>query len=124
MLDSNRVNPPTLVECVGDWLDTWVPDNRHIIDEFTQLAFAAKAAGYHHHGGQALYEYMRFNRMIKEKRGDYKLNNNNVGMITRCVMLANPELDGFFQEKVICGVGAERAKRIFTMLMRVRGELG
>ena len=124
MLDSNRVNPPTLIERVGDWLDTWVPDNRHIIDEFTQLAFAAKAAGYHHHGGQALYEYMRFNRMIKEKRGDYKLNNNNVGMITRFVMLANPELDGFFQEKVICGVEAERAKRIFTMLMRVRGELG
>jgi len=66
---------------------------------------------------------MRFNRMIKEKRGDYKLNNNNVGMITRYVMIANPELEGFFREKVICGVSAEKAKRIFELIMRTRGEL-
>jgi hypothetical protein len=123
MLDTDTVNPKTLGERVAEWLDNWVPDNRHIIDEFTQLAFDAKAAGYHHHGGQALYEYMRFNRMIKEKRGDYKLNNNNVGMITRYVMIANPELEGFFREKVICGVSAEKAKRIFELIMRTRGEL-
>ena len=33
MLDTDTVNPKTLGERVAEWLDNWVPDNRHIIDE-------------------------------------------------------------------------------------------
>ena len=70
MVVSNSVNRPALIERVCDWLDNRVLDNRHIIDEFIQLAFAAKVEGYHCNDGQALHECKRFNCMIKEKRNE------------------------------------------------------
>ena len=105
------------------WLDEWVPENRHVIAEFVRLTKRLKERGRKHYGGQAIQEYLRFRSAIAENGSEFKLNNNNVALVTRYLMLKHSDLDGFFRVRSINGLSEEKATSIMRSAMRSAGEI-
>ena len=105
------------------WLEEWVPENHHVIDEFVRLSKLLKQRGRNHYGGQAIQEYLRFSSAIAERGSEFKLNNDNVALITRYLMLKYSDLDDFFRVRKINGLSKEKANSIMRSAMRSAGEI-
>ena len=123
MLDTMNNNPALDFSERCQAFLSWVDDNRQVTDDFAKLAKRLKSRNRHSYGGQAIWEHMRFNSAISDRDGEYKLNNNTIALITRFVMLKHPELCDFFKVREINGLSADKATRILSMHMRLRGEL-
>ena len=101
-----------------DFFKDWVPNNQSVIDGFLQVANKIRSEfGREHYGAQAAYEILRYHTMERDNSNDFKLNNNNVAMLSRYVMAKYPQLDGFFSLRNISGLPEEIAKHIFKAAM-------
>lgn len=64
-----------------------------------RLARTAKQHGQERYGIAALFEVMRWERLMQTRHnaGDFKLNNNHRALYARLIMNSNPDLAGFFE---------------------------
>lgn len=74
-------------------------DNPHVYEELKKLALDVKRRGFNHYGIGALYEVMRFHRIMSTTDTEYKLSNNHRAFYSRLLMANEPELAGFFTTK-------------------------
>ena len=101
-----------------DFFKDWVPNNQSVIDGFLQVANKIRSEfGREHYGAPAAYEIFCYHTFSRDNSNDFKLNNNNVAMLSRYVMAKYPQLDGFFSLRTICGLPEEVAKQIFKAAM-------
>jgi hypothetical protein len=70
------------------------------------MARRARRRGVRRWGIKALFEVLRWNRLMQTSADDWKLNNNFTAYYARSIMAAVPELQGFFE---IRGTRAERS---------------
>jgi hypothetical protein len=71
-------------------------ENPHVYDEIVRLCRQANARGFKHWSINGIFEVIRWNRAIKTRADDYKLNNNLKTPYARYVMQNEPDLRGFF----------------------------
>ena len=74
-------------------------ENPWVYVTLVRLARKAKAHGQERYGIAALFEVMRWERMLQTKHNasDFKLNNNHRAYYARLIMNSNPDLAGFFE---------------------------
>ena len=112
-----------LQERAKRFVEDWVPENRHVVSEFERIVRQLKSRGRMTYGGQAIQEYLRFNTDIGERGSEFKLDNNNVALLTRYIMYRDSDYDGFFKVKTVEKLPEEKARPIIVSAMRSAGEL-
>ena len=85
----------------------WLADNWHVYVEFEKRSVRLWRAGRRHYGARSIWETMRYDTMIGELSGDYKLNDHYPPDCARLLMLIHADMDGFFE--IRSGVGTQRA---------------
>lgn len=76
----------------------WLFDNEHIWVAFTKEAFSAQSNGYKHYSARTIVEYLRHKSMLREKDGEWKINNNVVPYLARLISRVYPEFMKTFFE--------------------------
>lgn len=72
--------------------------NPEVESELVELARKAKQAGAPRYGIGALFEVLRWSRLMQRRPGDeFKLNNNHRAFYARKLMQEHPDLAGFFE---------------------------
>lgn len=71
-------------------------ENPHVYKELVSCAREVKRSGRDHYGIAAIYEVVRFHRILETSDERYKLPNNHKPLYARLIMLLEPDLDGFF----------------------------
>ena len=71
--------------------------NPHVYRALRDMALSLKRRGIEHYGIAALFEVLRFSRMIQTGGDAYKLNNDYRALYARRLMEEEPELVGFFE---------------------------
>lgn len=66
-----------------------------------EFAREAKASGAKTYGIGAIFELIRWNFQIKQKMGDFKLDNNHRSHYARFIMKHEPDLAGFFETRAL-----------------------
>lgn len=75
-------------------------ENPEIYDELVKLARQAKTVGRKKMGMKAIWEIMRWERMIKTKDASgYKLNNDYTSRYSRLIMEKEKDLKDFFETR-------------------------
>ena len=74
-------------------------DNPWVYRELVQLARQALERGRKRYGICALFELVRWHRMIKTTGDDFKLNNNHKPHYARLIMANEIDLRGFFETR-------------------------
>lgn len=78
----------------------WLAENLRFFQRLIELARQTKASGHQKYGFRALWEVARWEEDVHgtqvRSNDGYRLNNNLVPLICRAVILAAPDLDGFF----------------------------
>ena len=104
MLDQTSNSAVEFNERCRDFCQVWLKENRALEDEFARLENLLKSRGRYSYGGQAIYEHIWFNKVISEKGGEFKLNNNWVALIMRFTMMKHPELRDLFKVREVNGL--------------------
>ncbi len=74
--------------------------NPEVYAELRDLALRLRRQGRKHYGIKALYEIVRFQRVINTRTSaDWKLNNDFTCMYARLLMRNEPDLRGFFRTR-------------------------
>lgn len=74
--------------------------NPHVYDSAVQIARDLKGRGFHRCGMKLIFERLRWLYAIQTKGDSYLLNNDFTAFYARVVMLAEPDLAGFFEVRV------------------------
>lgn len=98
-----RLGPPSGRRSIDERFQDFHRQNPHVFDILVEQSLRIKReAGVDHYGLQAIYEAVRFDRMVKTKGKDsFKLNNDFVSRYARVIMDSVPELEGFFETRAI-----------------------
>lgn len=75
-------------------------ENPHVYNEIKAIALDLKKSGVEFYGIKAIFEIVRFHRIIKTSDPAFKLNNNFTALYSRMLMENEEELDGFFRTRV------------------------
>lgn len=80
--------------------------NPDVMDALVGLARQAKRAGAGQYGMKALFEVLRWSRLMEKRPGEeFRLNNNYTAYYARLIMALHPDLSGFFETRVQFGEG-------------------
>jgi hypothetical protein len=79
--------------------DAWLRANGHVLDQFCEMARAAKRAGRQRIGAKRLIEIMRWDTRLTTNGDPFKLNNSFTSRLSRAAVARHPELDGFFEQR-------------------------
>lgn len=75
--------------------------NPDVLDALVNLARQAKHAGAAQYGIGALFEVLRWSRLMAKRPGEeFRLNNNYRAYYARLIMSLYPYLSGFFETRV------------------------
>ena len=77
----------------------WLRDNGHVLDQFCEMARAAKRAGRQRIGAKRLIEIMRWDTNTQTTGDTFKFNNSFTSRLVRAAIARHPELDGFFEQR-------------------------
>ncbi len=91
------VEKPTIEEMFWEFHTS----NPHVLPALYDLAMQLKRRGHKKYSIAGLFEVLRFHRALKTTGEDFKLNNNYRAHYARKLMLDYPELDGFFNLRVV-----------------------
>jgi hypothetical protein len=91
----------TIQERFDEWLET--PEGRSVYGLVRFRALALKARNWKHYSVKALVEAIRYDRDVKlgPTDGGFKINDHFSSRMARRVMAEVPELDGFFEVRVL-----------------------
>ena len=81
----------------------WAHQNPHVVHKFSQYALDLIAKGRGRAGAQFIWQMFRWETNIAETKAQYKLNNDNVALLSRHFILNNPEHKGFFRQRTMHG---------------------
>jgi hypothetical protein len=81
----------------------WFRNNRAIYRAFEAAAAQLITAGRTTYGARSILEKIRFDSSLREHGGDFKINNNLCGLLSRHFQVANPHHGGFFKERSMLG---------------------
>ena len=72
--------------------------NPWVMEQLTKMARNLRARGTHHYGIAALWEVLRYNRLMNsdDPTSNFKLNDHYRAYYAREIMRRNADLDGFF----------------------------
>lgn len=76
----------------------WLADNYYVYDRFCEEADKVRATGRAHYSARTIAEVLRHESTVREKAGDYKLNNNFVPDMARLYGDMRGEIE-FFRER-------------------------
>jgi len=77
-------------------------EHPEVYDYLVYLCRELQSRGFRHYGIGALWERMRWHFAIDQNRGeDFKLNNNYRSLYARLIVSEHPDLDGFFEFRVL-----------------------
>lgn len=76
-------------------------ENPHVYKELVDLACQLKARGRERYSLYALFEVLRWHKALETTDDDFKLNNNHRPYYARMIMETVPELEDFFQLRVL-----------------------
>lgn len=79
--------------------DAWLSANGHVLDQFCEMARAAKRAGRTKIGAKRLVEIMRWDTNTQTTGDTFKFNNSFTSRLVRAAIARHPELDGFFEQR-------------------------
>lgn len=79
--------------------DAWLSANGHVLDQFCEMARAAKRAGRTKIGAKRLVEIMRWDTNTQTTGDTFKFNNSFTSRLARAAIARHPELDGFFEQR-------------------------
>jgi hypothetical protein len=79
----------------GEWLFA----NMHVWEAFEREAERVWATGRRHYSSRTLWEVMRHETTLRERDGEFKLNNDRAPDIARLYLLMYPDRDGFFETR-------------------------
>lgn len=77
----------------------WLRANGHVLDQFCEMARAAKRAGRQRIGAKRLVEIMRWDTRLTTNGDPFKLNNSFTSRLSRAAVARHPELDGCFEQR-------------------------
>jgi len=77
----------------------WLRENGHVLDQFCEMARAAKRAGRTRIGAKRLVEVMRWDTNTQTTGDTFKFNNSYTSRLVRVAVMRHPELDGLFEER-------------------------
>lgn len=77
----------------------WLRENGHVLDQFCEMARAAKRAGRQRIGAKRLIEIMRWDTNTQTTGDTFKFNNSFTSRLVRAAIARHPELDGFFEQR-------------------------
>ena len=97
----------TRPELFRDDFGEWLAGHFFIYQEFERRALRLWNAGRRRYGARSIWESMRYDSLIGELNGDFKLNDHRPPCLARLFMLMNPKCDSFFETR--SGVSARRA---------------
>ena len=83
----------------ADFLE-WLDQNFHVWREFERQADRAWNVGYKHYSARTIIEVVRFETDMRERGGDYKINNNFIPDLARLYLQFHPERGEFFEFRV------------------------
>ncbi|HQQ75739.1 MAG TPA: hypothetical protein PLB01_00155 [Thermoanaerobaculia bacterium] len=78
-------------------------ENPEVYRELVALARRAKQHSRNRYGIGALFEVLRWNRMLSTTGDDFKLNNNHRAYYAREIMRREPDLSDFFETRHVHG---------------------
>jgi len=81
-----------------DFLDWW-RDNRHIWRAFDAAAEQLARNGVEHFGARAIGEHIRFETALRERGGDFKVNDHAWPDCARLWLLMHPSYPRFFETR-------------------------
>ena len=88
---------------------SWLPDNIHIFEAFTEEALTVIRRGYKHYSAYTIVEFLRHHTAIKENSSDgLKINNNHRPYLGRLFDHTYPQHAGIFERRV--------TKKVYTSL--------
>jgi len=72
--------------------------NPWVIEQLVHMARKLKDRGVHHYGMRALWEVLRYQRILQtdDPTSSFKLNDHYIPYYAREIMRRHPDLDGFF----------------------------
>lgn len=79
--------------------DAWLSSNGHVLDQFCEMARAAKRAGRTKIGAKRLVEIMRWDTNTQTTGDTFKFNNSFTSRLVRAAIARHPELAGFFEQR-------------------------
>lgn len=74
--------------------------NPHVYDSVVRIARELKGHGFRCCGMKLIFERLRWLYAIQTRGDSYQLNNDYTAFYSRVVMLAEPDLTGFFEVRV------------------------
>lgn len=93
------------VECRPDLFRSdfaaWLDKNFHIWREFERRANAMWSTGRKHYGARTIMEVVRYDSDLKEKAGEFKINNNFVPGLARLYACHHADRESFFEFRQI-----------------------
>ena len=72
-------------------------DNPHVYEEVKKIAFDLKRSGMDFYGIGAIFEIIRYHRVMTTNDPKFKMNHNYKALYSRMLMEKEPELTGFFK---------------------------
>lgn len=82
----------------------WLVDNTHVVEAFIKYARQLKHQGNReYYSAYCIRERIRWDSMITQIGGDYKISNNITPFVARLVMKLDPSLKGMFRTKNVTG---------------------
>ena len=72
-----------------------------VCDKFIQLARKVKELHYRRYSADAILHQIRWFYTIEQKRAHFKINNNWSSLLARWAMDHHPDLQGFFETRVL-----------------------
>jgi hypothetical protein len=78
-------------------------ENPHVYEDLVDLAWEVKGRGSRHYGIAALFEVLRWKKLMKTFGGQFKLNNNYRAYYAREIMENERGLFGFFETRHVRG---------------------
>ena len=79
--------------------ESYDAEHPEIWRQFRGLTFGLINKGTRHYGAKAIFEIIRYHRIIEYGEGDFKLNNNYTAYFARKFMQKYPAYRGFFETR-------------------------
>ncbi len=87
----------------NDWIRS--PDGLHVYLEAVDRCYRLRKRGVKHYGVKAIFESIRYDWTVGLLGdGEFRLNNNHTSLLARFIMAKHPQLEGFFEIRVLRGI--------------------
>lgn len=93
------MNQPSLFDCAEKEtrFNKYLADNPHVWQAFVKFTMEAICAGHKRLSAELVVNRIRWETLIREKSGEFKINNDLKPFFARKFMADYPEYQGFFE---------------------------